>query len=548
MAGMRIGQWIQQSWKFSLSACLTGLCLASLLGVVASTAHAGPPKGSGSDSKSADKAADKADEPKEKKEDIEASEKTAAELFAKLSPDSKKGEYADIGKAIRLFITDRKIDDARKSLTDAKRKNPKLPPVSMMLVRMLVAFGQQQTNQGAQQQLIQAARAELEKCVLDNPADPDAYIFMAEIALQQQEITAADLLLREAERLLPGFKENDDRLKDCQNRANAAMSAVNESREQWTEAKRRLDAWVAADPKSAPGQQRLAGVLVQLGKINDAQTALEAAAKQDDTIIHPAALVGILCQQAANRLTEDKDKERAKSLKDEAAARMGKAFVALRAEKPATIETKDSEEEAKKKKTINERNLRCLLAIADFYLVAGDADNLKRAAFVSDAALGFDPKSVEAKIQRGIVARFQKDPVAAEKYLGEAQQLSPSAFMATNHLAIVLAEEENNKEKLQRALEFAAMNQRQYPKNPEAAATLGWVLYKNGDKFNASKALDAAASSGSLSADSAYYAAVILADNGRKPDAIRLLDAAGKTTIPFFHKDAAKKLLDKLQE
>ena len=528
MAGLCIGQWIQRSWKFSLS-----LSLASLLGLAGSPAHAQPP------AKAADKGADKADEPAEKKEDVEASEKTAKELFDKLTPDSKKGEYADIGKAIRRF-QDRKIDDARKALADAKKKNPKLPPVSMLLVRLLIA-----TNQ---QQMAQAARAELEKCVLDNPADPDAFLFMADIAVQQQEITAADMLLHEAERLITGFKENDDRLKDFQVRVNAAMAAVNEAREQWPQAQARLTAWLAADPKSAPGQQRLAGVLVQLGKFDDAQKAMVEAAKYDDTMINPAAAVGMLCQQAAGRLTEDKDKDKAKSLKDEAAARMGKAFVALRTEKPVAADPKDNDDDARKKKNANERNLRCLLAIADFYLVTGDSENLKRAVFVSDAALAYDPKSVEAKIQRGIVARFQKEPAAAEKYLAEAQQMSPSAFMATNHLAIVLVEQDSNKEKQQRALEFAAVNARQYPKSPEAAATLGWVLFKLGDKFNAGKALEAAASGGSLSADSAYYAAVILADNGRQQDAVRLLEATGKTTIPFFHKEAAKDLQAKLEK
>ncbi|HZZ71012.1 MAG TPA: tetratricopeptide repeat protein [Pirellulales bacterium] len=445
-------------------------------------------------------------------------EKVASDLFGKLTPDSKKGEYAEIVAAIKEFKK-AKLDETRKLLAAAKAKNPKLPPPDMMLVRLLLAVNQPQP-----------ARAELEKCVLDNPSDPEAYLFMADIAVQQREITAADLLLHEAERLAAKFDESPERLKDFKIRINAGEAAVAEAREQWPEAQKRLAAWIAADPTTAAGYQRLGGVLVHMGKFADAYTNLEKATTLDDKMINANAALGLMCQQAAARFNTEKDADQATALKKEAAARMTKAFVEIR----------NAKSDAKSK----DKTLRALLAIADFYLVTAD---LARAKVVSEAALALDPRSVEAKIQRGIVARFEKDSATAEKYLTEAWQMSPDSFMATNHLAIVLAEDGKNQEKLQRAAEFAVANVKQYPKNPEAAATYGWVLYKAGDRLNASKALEAAASSGSLSADSAYYAAVILNDIGKKADAIRLLEAASKTATPFFHKEAAEKLLSELR-
>ena len=489
MAGLCIGQNILSQRKLSLGLLLSGIFALSPVFAQAQPAST-----------------EKKDEP------------IGIQLFGKLSPDTNKGEYTAIADALELLKTG-KVDEGRAKLAEAAKKNPGLPPASMMLARILFAANQ-----------VPAGRAELEKCVLDSPKDPDAYLYLADIAVQQQEITGADLLFREAEKVAADYKGNAERAKDFQIRVNAGSAAIHESREQWKEALVKLQAWAAADPKAATCQQRLAGVMVHMGQFPEAAAALKIAAANEKTMINQDAVLGIMCQQASLRYAgenkDDRSKKKADFLKAEAKARMKAAFDAVNADKAA--ENK-------------EKNLRCLLAIADFDLVT---DQIAHAKEVSEAALKLDSKSVEAKIQRGIVARFQKDTDTAEKFLTEAVSLSPANFMASNHLAIVLGELDRTKEpaKFNRSIEYATSNARQYPKSPEAAATLGWVLYRGGDRLNAGKALEAAASSGSLSADSAYYAAVILADIGKTADAVRLLEAADKTTVPFFHRDEAKDL------
>src|SRR5439155_23998521 len=96
---------------------------------------------------------------------------------------------------------------------------------------------------------------------------------------------------------------------------------------------------------------------------------------------------------------------------------------------------------------------------------------------------------------RGVAARLFKDTPTAEKYLQEVFMASPSNFSASNQYAQVLAEQ-LGKEKRQRALDIARINQKMYggqtnQQGIEAAATLGWVLYQMGNINEADRVMQA---------------------------------------------------------
>jgi len=83
-------------------------------------------------------------------------------------------------------------------------------------------------------------------------------------------------------------------------------------------------------------------------------------------------------------------------------------------------------------------------------------------------------------------------------------------------LAVVLAEQ-SVQSKRDRALQLAEVNARQYSRDPEALATLGWVNYRMGKQQEAERLLRAAMSSGQVRADTAYYFARVLTERGN-PD------------------------------
>jgi hypothetical protein len=120
---------------------------------------------------------------------------------------------------------------------------------------------------------------------------------------------------------------------------------------------------------------------------------------------------------------------------------------------------------------------------------------------------------------------------------------SPSNFAASNQFAQVLAEQKD-KDKRQRALDIASINQKMFAgqKNQqeiEAAATLGWVLF-NMEKINeADRVVQAVLNTGNPSPDALYFKARILQEMGKSEDAKKVVDLALKFPKNFVHRPEA---------
>jgi tetratricopeptide (TPR) repeat protein len=162
-------------------------------------------------------------------------------------------------------------------------------------------------------------------------------------------------------------------------------------------------------------------------------------------------------------------------------------------------------------------------------------------------ALEIKPDLLDAKLIRGIVARFQKDYPEAEKQFEAAHLAAPANFLAANQLALVLAEQQDT-EKLNRALQLAQLNAKQHQQEPEVLATLGTVLYKGGRVDDAERFLRQLASMNVMSGDAAYYLGQILAKKNQTDEAKRLLRVALSSQGPFVNRDAAQSLLDQLSK
>jgi len=148
------------------------------------------------------------------------------------------------------------------------------------------------------------------------------------------------------------------------------------------------------------------------------------------------------------------------------------------------------------------------------------------------------------------VALSQKKYEAAEADFAAVHDLAPANFVASNNLALALCVEKDDLKK-SRALQFAEINARQFPKMVEAASTYGWVLYRLGKADEAEQALRTAASSGSLTPDTAYYLAQVFSDHkelARKKEAKAMLMAILKEKRPFSMRPEAEKLLETLNK
>ncbi len=167
----------------------------------------------------------------------------------------------------------------------------------------------------------------------------------------------------------------------------------------------------------------------------------------------------------------------------------------------------------------------------------------------ADSALKIDPKSVDAQVLRGQIARMTGDLKTAETLLEQAHLQAPSNLNAANQLAIALADQ-SDANKRQRALELAQMDLRVSSQgnqlNSEALTTLAWVYYRMGRGADAEQLVAKVLQRGVLNSDIAYYAAKILQERGRVDDAVALLEASLHNPAPFIQRQNSTELLKQL--
>lgn len=145
----------------------------------------------------------------------ETAKKTATEwLIESAVSRPNSPQYADVEDAVTRFANG-KAEEARDLLTRARQKDPKLPPVEVLMGRMWAQAGY--PAQG---------RAELEKAVTAYPNDPDAYLFFAEAALMERRISDGAALLQEVKPLIEKFTDNQKRKNSFEVRLNAGMAST----------------------------------------------------------------------------------------------------------------------------------------------------------------------------------------------------------------------------------------------------------------------------------------------------------------------------------
>jgi tetratricopeptide (TPR) repeat protein len=413
------------------------------------------------------------------------------------SPEGKAAEgekNPKIAEAVAQF-KERNIENAVKLLKEAAEQDPDMPPAQIIIAQLF-----------AQSNIAAGMRAFLDKAAFEVPEDPEAFIYLGDIAARERRITEADLLYTKAAALLDKFTKSPKRKESLQPRIFAGMANVAQAREDWAAAQKQLESLLALAPKNVAAMQQIAFCLFQQKQVDQALEKLREAAKVVPEMPIPELILAQFCQQTG-------DRDNAKKWLEAALAAAPK-------------------------------DIKVHLAIAQSSFEAGDFDAAKAEA---EAAMKLDPKSFEAKVLRGTVAMFQKDSKAAEMYLESAHLQAPNEFTPGNALALTLVEQKDEKKK-QRALKYAEENAQKFSKVPEALATYGWVLYKLGRVDEAERAIRSAASAGNLTATTAFYLARIAVDRGREAEARQLLEGALNTAGPFAQRQEAQALLEQLKK
>lgn len=140
---------------------------------------------------------------------------------------------------------------------------------------------------------------------------------------------------------------------------------------------------------------------------------------------------------------------------------------------------------------------------------------------------------------RSIAARYLNDLQMAESILVPLHQADPEDPEVANQLALVLVESKDEA-KRGRALQLSERNLRQVPNSETVVATAAWIQFRLGASDIADQMLGELAQKVPLSAQSAYYAAELLASRGLTDDSRRMLKAAVESPGLFPQRAAAK--------
>lgn len=373
------------------------------------------------------------------------------------------------------------------------REQPERAPAGVLLASWFLEAGQPAL-----------ARQVLERAVVKAPHEPGLYLAFGDLALREGRLTDAELQLTRALELATA---NSDRAKPalwCESQSRQGLSHVAEARGDWEVARTHLTASLQCESGRADLRQRLGRACYHLGRIDEAAAELEQAAKMDETA-EPASII------MARLYTQD-------------------------------AEFAEAEEWLQRGIAAHPGDSRIRFAYATWLL---DQDRPEEALRQSESLRMPDETARDWQLLTALIARRLQDYARAEEVLEELYRDDPREFQIINQLALVLAEQPDP-QKQSRALQLAEVSCRLFPSLSAAQATLGCVLHRLNRLSDAELAFSAAAAGGPMNSDAAYHLACVLAAQGKRPEAVRVLQGAIQATGPFYLRRNSESLLKQL--
>jgi predicted Zn-dependent protease len=411
-------------------------------------------------------------------------------------------KYTDVDQAIKYFIN-RDTLAARQFLEAAKKKDPSLPPVDLLLAKMYFLGGN-----------ANAGRLSLERTATEAPDDPEPAILLADQALGQGRTIEADALYARALELTPKFTGAAKRKRNFEIRARAGRASVAQRRKDWDTAVADLQALLKLDPDNAVAHYRLGQTMFMQNKFQEGYAEFKDAKSKDKNLPDP---------DVSTALMYDQIKIADKTAKTQ---QFFDRAMATNKSDPATV-----------------------TAYAQWLIKQATPQTLAKAESLLADARKANPGNLNLLILSGVSARMGKKMKPAEDYFIEALGIAPANSDVINQLALLLIEQPA-KDKQERALQFAGMNAQINAQNSDAQITLAWVLYQLGRVADAQQALTQGMNLGSPSPDSSYLVAKILMDQNKMDGAKQLLKASLDQESPgiFIYRQDAQAAYDKLNK
>lgn len=391
----------------------------------------------------------------------------------------------------------REITDCLELLKEACEKDPSLPPAHLILAQLYFNVNQVALGRGA-----------LEQGVLEYPDYPDCYLTLADLAWREGRVAESALCYDHALELAKKYDGDESRKNRFIVRSLTGQVKVLERRQQWDRVLEKIEELLAVNPDDPQIMHQRGIAMFKTGTAKEAYEALKEAREKSDDLPPAAVTLGRLYEQAENR-------EKANEWMI-FAAKEGRLDAEIQAAVARWLWETEQYEEAKKH---------------------------------AEIAVQLDEDNDDAKLIQGIILRYLKEYAAAEKVLEQVYLRIPDSFDASNQMALVLIDQEDER-KHARALALAQVNASRFEEGDRryflAHATLGWIQYQMKKIDEAERSVKISAGTSGITSDMAYFMACISVEREKQEEAKRLLKRALDTPGPFAYRESAQALYDRL--
>ena len=423
---------------------------------------------------------------------------TVSELIGS-SVDQVDDRYRNVADAMVLFQRGNAAATLS-MLQDSVKQHPELPPAEVMFAHL--CFGSNQLKPG---------RDILQRGAVVASSDPEVWNMLADLQLREGHLAEAEILFKKGALVAADFQGNPKRRLRQLSNAHAGAALTNEQRGLWREAEPHLLAWQQIAPNNEEIVSRLAVVLMNTARFDEARKMLDQRRAMNPKSAPAEVVIGTAYE------------------------RLGKHAEA----REAMLESV--------KKYPNDFETR--IAVARWGLGSGEiALALESAA----AAEALDKTSFLPELIVGQAHYLNGEFAKSEATFQKVYQSKPANFDAVNGLALsILAQEDASRYSMGR--EYAELlartnNDLKTVQGRQAATLLAWALHRTGRGADAQRLITGVLSSGPVSAEGAYFAATIYSSQGEKQMAQEAVTKALASSKSFPYHVQAGQLQEALRQ
>ena len=421
-----------------------------------------------------------------------SSQATPQQEPAKSDTTDAKATPSGIQQAMTFYM-DGDFDRAKEALADACRENPNLPPPGIILTQFAVNMKQEHR-----------VRYWLDVTAREYPDDPEAYLLLADFAINEGRLTEAKTLVEKSISLFGNIASNAERADVLEMLAESVQGRICQQWEDWDAARTHFEKLLAKNAENADMLARLGFISANQEKYDDAISYYQKAITAGAKLPTPKLMISQIADQ------------------------QGKADIA---EKYFN--------EAMRASDIDPESVRIAVQIQ---LRRG---NIEQAETFLTRAVKVEPDNLENLLLAGTISMFKKDYKSAETQFQKAILITPNSYGAMHGLALALVELDGELNK-ERALTYAKNNVKNSGESTDSVATLAWIFFKSGKLVEAEYFANYVSNSGDISPLNAYFLAEILAARGQPEKSLILLQVATASKNNFMKKAEAEALQKKL--